>query len=124
MQNENFEFTDKELHSRQTGQSILHAVSDYLQTLRGGITEPIRVREEALAEHLGVSRTHVREALIRLESSGMVSLRPGRGALLMPVTDTDYLEWLQIREQMEGLATREAALNASQRDVDQLRAIF
>jgi len=115
---------EKESHSKQSSQRVLEAVSDYLQTLRGDITEPIRVREEALAEQLGVSRTPVREALIRLESSGMVSLRPGRGALLMPVTDTDYLEWLQIREQLEGLATREAALNASQRDVDQLRAIF
>ena len=51
-------------------------------------------------------------------------MQPGRGAVLMPLTDSDYLEWLQIREQLEGVATREAALNASKRDVDRLRAFF
>jgi len=105
-------------------QGVFDAVNEHLQSIRTDLTEPLRVREEALAEKLGVSRTPVREALIRLESVGMISLRPGRGALLMPVTDAEYLEWLQIRELLEGLASREAALNASQRDVDNLLAIF
>lgn len=110
--------------TKLSSQEVLGAVSKHLQALRASSDEPIRVREEELASQLGVSRTPVREALIRLESVGMISLRPGKGALLMPVTDEEYLEWLQIREQLEGLATREAALNASQRDVDGLRAIF
>lgn len=103
---------------------VFKEVSSYLQQLRGEISEPVRIREEELATHLGVSRTPVREALIRLECSGLVTLRPGRGALLAPVTDTEYLEWLQIREQLEAVAAREAALNASKRDVDFLKAIF
>jgi len=107
-----------------SGQGVLKEVSDRLLLMRADLTEPIRIREDDLAAALGVSRTPVREALIRLEGTGMVSLRPGRGALLMPVSDRDYEEWLQIREQLEGVATREAALNASQRDVAQLRAIF
>ncbi|KDB58178.1 iron dependent repressor, N-terminal DNA-binding domain protein, partial [Bordetella bronchiseptica A1-7] len=88
-------------------------VSALLRDMMKDITEPVRVREEDLANQLGVSRTPVREALIRLESTGMVHLRPGRGALLTPVTDEEYIEWLQLREQLEGFATREAALNAS-----------
>ncbi len=107
-----------------TGQSVYEDVSALLRDMMSGITEPVRVREEDLANQLGVSRTPVREALIRLESTGMVSLRPGRGALLSPVTDNEYIEWLQLREVLEGFATREAALNASQRDVERLRAIF
>lgn len=99
-------------------------VTDLLSDMMTHITEPTRVREEDLANQLGVSRTPVREALIRLESTGMISLRPGRGALLTPVTDDEYTEWLQLREQLEGFATREATLNASQRDVGRLRAIF
>jgi len=112
------------LHGKLSSHDVYSAVSKHLQAMRENLDEPVRVREEALASQLGVSRTPVREALIRLESVGMISLRPGKGALLMPVTDTDYLEWLQIREHLEGLSTREAALNASQRDVDGLRAIF
>ena len=112
------------LSAKPTSQGVLEAVSAHLNALRSEITEPIRVREEDLAQQLGVSRTPVREALIRLDSTGLISLRPGRGALLQPVSDRDYLEWLQLREQLEGFAAREAALNASQRDVMVLKAIF
>lgn len=112
------------LSAKPTSQGVLEAVSAHLNALRSEITEPIRVREEDLAHQLGVSRTPVREALIRLDSTGLISLRPGRGALLQPVSDRDYLEWLQLREQLEGFAAREAALNASQRDVMVLKAIF
>jgi len=103
---------------------VFDSVSTLLHDMMRNIAEPVRVREEDLANQLGVSRTPVREALIRLESMGMVRLRPGRGAVLMPVTDEEYIEWLQLREHLEGLATHEAALNASQRDVQQLHALF
>ena len=39
-----------------------------------------RLRQEALAEEFGVSRTPVREALRKLQASGLVELRPNRGA--------------------------------------------
>lgn len=112
------------IQKKAGSQSVYEDVSALLRDMMKDITEPVRVREEDLANQLGVSRTPVREALIRLESTGMVHLRPGRGALLTPVTDEEYIEWLQLREQLEGFATREAALNASQRDVQRLRALF
>lgn len=109
---------------RNTSQSVYEDVRELLRDMMQGLTEPVRVREDELATQLGVSRTPVREALIRLESTGLISLRPGRGALLSPVTDEEYLEWLQLREVLEGFAAHEAALNASQRDVERLRALF
>lgn len=109
---------------RKTSQSVYENVRTLLGNMMQGLTEPVRVREDELAAQLGVSRTPVREALIRLESTGLIRLRPGRGALLSPVTDGEYLEWLQLREVLEGFAAREAALNASQRDVERLRALF
>ena len=112
------------MNTKNSSQQVFGAVRKHLQVLRAEIAEPVRVREEELASQLGVSRTPVREALIRLDSEGMISLRSGRGALLYPVTERNYLEWLQIREQLEGVAAREAAMNASKRDVDGLRAIF
>jgi DNA-binding GntR family transcriptional regulator len=109
---------------KRSSQQVLAQVSDYLSGLKASIDAPVRVREEELAGRLGVSRTPVREALIRLDTIGLVSLRPGKGALLEPTSDAEYLEWLDIREQLEGLATREAAINATQRDVEHLRRIF
>ena len=96
------------IQKKAGAQSVFEDVSALLRDMMKDITEPVRVRE----------------AWIRLESTGMVHLRPGRGALLTPVTDEEYIEWLQLREQLEGFATREAALNASQRDVERLRALF
>lgn len=90
----------------------------------GQIDAPVRVREEELAKELGVSRTPIREALLRLGEEGILNIQPRRGALLMPVTRKEYLEWLKLREELEAFAAKEAALNASQRDVDALRAIF
>ena len=42
--------------------------------------------EGQIAQETGVSRTPVREALLRLESQGMIRLLPKRGALVLPVT--------------------------------------
>ena len=109
---------------KKTAQSVYEDVRTLLGSMMQDLTEPVRVREEDLANQLGVSRTPVREALIRLESTGLVSLRPGRGALLSPVTDQEYIEWLQLREMLEAFAAHEAALNASKRDVERLRALF
>lgn len=114
----------RNLEKKTPSQIIFDNVNELLSNMRQDITEPIRVREEELAERLGVSRTPVREALIRLESTGMISLRPGKGALLLPITDEDYIEWLQLREILEGFAAHEATLNASQRDVERLMSIF
>ncbi|MGI4816206.1 MAG: GntR family transcriptional regulator [Janthinobacterium lividum] len=103
---------------------VFEAVRAELAVMASSIEAPIRIREEHLAKKLGVSRTPVREALMRLELLGMVSMQPRRGALLTPASESEYLEWLQLREELEGFATREATLNASQRDVDRLRALF
>src|SRR5690554_1063335 len=106
------------------GDAIYDAVRSHVLELIKKIDEPVRVREEELAKKLGVSRTPVRQALARLGQEGIIKLEPRRGALLSPMTQEDYLEWLKLRVELEALAAREAALNASQRDVDTLRAIF
>lgn len=88
------------------------------------LTAPIRLREEELAAELGVSRTPVREAMRRLEQEGLIAFRPRRGARLMPTSLTEYLEWLSIREMLEGLAAREVASNGAADVASRLRAVF
>lgn len=104
--------------------SVYDSVRKILLRLATQIEQPLRIKEEELAKQLGVSRTPVREALLCLSREGVLDFRPQRGAVLLPVTEKQYLEWLQLREELEGFAAREAAMNASQRDVDKLRAIF
>lgn len=67
--------------------------------------------EPELALRLGVSRTTIREALIRLEAEGMVELIPRRGARILPLRADDMREIYEILTSFEpaaaaGLAAR------------------
>lgn len=52
--------------------------------------------EPALAQRMGVSRTPVREALIRLEAENFIELIPRRGMKVLPLDKEDILEMLQV----------------------------
>src|SRR5256886_17500147 len=61
------------------------------QHLKSAILERIHadgalLSEAEIAATVGVSRTPVREALLRLESEGLVALYPNRGVLVLPVS--------------------------------------
>ncbi len=112
------------LDSPDSADHVYRAVRAHVLSLVRDISEPVRVREEELARKLGVSRTPVREALLRLGQEGLLKMERHRGALLSPLTHEQYVEWLKLRVELEGFASREAAMNASQRDVDALRKIF
>ncbi len=64
--------------------------------------------EGDIALETGVSRTPVREALLRLESQGMVRLLPKRGALVLPVTAQEWRDLLATRLLVERHCTRAA----------------
>lgn len=57
--------------------------------------------EPEIALRLGMSRTPVREALIRLESEGLVRLIPRHGALVLPVAADDMREVYEILTALE-----------------------
>ncbi|MEV0803579.1 GntR family transcriptional regulator [Kribbella sp. NPDC050281] len=57
--------------------------------------------EGELASAVGVSRTPVREALLRLEESGLVKLYPKKGALVQPVLPQEIDDVLEARELIE-----------------------
>ncbi|OZV77498.1 GntR family transcriptional regulator [Micromonospora echinospora] len=75
------------------------------------------VSEGEIAEATGVSRTPVREALLRLEAEGMVRLYPKRGALIRPVSAREITDVIEARRLVELHAAeriwpRRAALRA------------
>ena len=57
--------------------------------------------EPEIAERLGMSRTPVREALIRLEAEGLVELIPRRGARVLPIRTEDMKEIYEILTALE-----------------------
>ena len=64
--------------------------------------------EGELADSVGVSRTPVREALLRLQAEGLVRLLPKRGALILPVTADELADVLETRRLVETHAVRRA----------------
>ncbi|MET7933372.1 GntR family transcriptional regulator [Streptomyces sp. NPDC005322] len=53
--------------------------------------------EGELAEAVGVSRTPVREALLRLEAEGLLKLYPKKGALVLPVSAQEIADVVETR---------------------------
>jgi len=80
-----------------------------------------KLKEEDIANTLGVSRTPVREAINRLELEGFVKLIPQRGAYVARATEKDVEEIFILRESLEGLAARLAAPRLTDAVVDKLK---
>ena len=68
-----------------------------------------RLEEMALAERFGVSRTPIREALQMLSASGLVDLRPRRGAIVASLSLERLLEMFEMMAEMESICGRLAA---------------
>lgn len=62
--------------------------------------------EGELAEAVGVSRTPVREALLRLEVEGLIRLYPKKGALVLPVSAQEITDVVETRLLVEEHAVR------------------
>jgi DNA-binding GntR family transcriptional regulator len=80
--------------------------------------------ESDLARRLGVSRTLIRAALVRLEHEGLVEHERHRGARVRLVSEPEAVEILETRAVLEGLAARLAAERATAQDVEDLKGIL
>ena len=69
-----------------------------------------RALEQEVALALGMSRTPVREALMRLQNEGLVEVIPRHGMRVLPVSPTDMREIYQILTALECMATELLAL--------------
>jgi DNA-binding GntR family transcriptional regulator len=91
------------------------------KVLSGAVPVGSRLRQEALAEEFGVSRTPVREALRQLQASGLVELLPNRGAIVRGPSAREIREAYEIRAELEGLAAELAAERISDRELRRLQ---
>lgn len=69
----------------------------------------VRLKEVELAAGFGVSRASVREALRILETRGLVTILPQRGALVTRLSAKELEDLFEIRSVMLGLASRRVA---------------
>ncbi len=92
--------------------------------LAGQLASGTRLREGALAERYGVSRTPVREALHRLEAEGLVRVEPHRGAVVAELALDELDEVYDIRKALETLAAVRAVGRIAAEEVAEAQAIL
>jgi len=91
--------------------------------INGQLAPGFRLREEELAEQLGVSRTPVREALRRLNAEGLVEMRPNHGAQVGVWSPSEMEDVVELRALMQGHAARRAADRISPEDLERMNVL-
>ncbi|MET0546482.1 MAG: GntR family transcriptional regulator [Caulobacterales bacterium] len=83
------------------------------RVIGGDLPPGSKLEEQALADQFEVSRTPVREALRQLASSGLIELRPNRGAFVARVTPQQLDEMFIAMAELEATCARLAAMSMS-----------
>ena len=93
------------------------------EILTGKLKSGEGLREIALSQRLGASRTPIRGALHRLAEEGLVELCANKGATVVGITGDDIKDIYAVRMRLEGLAARLAALRMSEEDRAHLKEV-
>jgi DNA-binding GntR family transcriptional regulator len=86
--------------------------------LRGDFPDGEPLRQDALADELGVSRIPVREALRQLEAEGLVTFSPHRGAIVSSLSLGEIAELFELRAEIECDLLRRAIPLATKEHID------
>jgi DNA-binding GntR family transcriptional regulator len=105
--------------------SLKDQVYEYLrQQMKIGALKPGSVIDmNATSEKLGVSKTPLRDALIRLEMEGFVSILPRRGVVVNVLTVRDIKEFYQILGALESTAIIKAAPKINDKVVEKMKRL-
>ncbi len=87
----------------------------------GTLTPGERLNDAELGQWLGVSRTPIREAVGRLERSGLVQTRPGRSTIVSPIDVREIRAAQSVAAALHELAVLEAVPNLSDADITAMR---
>jgi DNA-binding GntR family transcriptional regulator len=93
------------------GETAYRQIKSAIQ--RGRLKPGERLRENELADFVGLSRTPVREALGRLQAEGLVAHDAARGVVVAELDYNMVTELYYMREVLEGTAARLAAQHTS-----------
>ena len=83
-----------------------------------------RVDIEELCRDLEVSRTPVFDALNRLEAEGLVVIIPRKGVYLVTLSEEKAHELYEVREFLEGMATKLAAQKVTEKQLEQMKKLL
>lgn len=78
--------------------------------------------EIGLSERFGLSRSPIREALVRLSSEGLVRILPNRSTIVTPIDVQGIPEFLDALDLMQRVTTRSAALFRTEEQLGEIEA--
>lgn len=112
---------------REDGGKHLH-VQAYERLLEmifnGALASGTLLIEQVLAQQLQISRTPIREALVRLEVEGLVTRHAGRALVVREVSARDFIEILRVRSVLEIEAIGLACTRIDSGKLSQFRQTF
>jgi DNA-binding GntR family transcriptional regulator len=91
--------------------------------LSGEFAPGYRLDEQLLAQRYDVSRTPVREALRQLATTGLIEIRPRRGAVVTRVTPAQLEELFVAMAELEATCARLAAMSMAPTERRRLQAL-
>src|SRR4051794_8531059 len=111
--------------SRRTGTARRGSYDALRRAIISGALVPgVRLSENELADLLGVSRTPVREALLRLREEQLVAVVPQMGTFVTPISISAVKDAQFLREAAEWAAVRLAAERARPEEAADLRDVL
>lgn len=111
---------------RQVKVTVADATTDQLRQLiiSGELADGTPLRQDALAEELGVSRIPVREALARLEAEGLAASSPHKGYVVTALSRDEILELFELRSLLEPELIRAAIPRMTAADLNHAEAML
>jgi len=95
------------------------------EKILGGVYRPAEsLTELTLAQELGVSRNTVKKALLKLASENLVVIEENKRAMVRSFSIDEVLQYLSVRELLEGLVIREAIPVMSEADFGEMETIL
>jgi len=107
----NAAMTDDSKPAQKRADTVLEELEQMIVV--GDFADGERLDEIKLSEHFGVSRTPIREAFQRLSSSGLLELRPRRGAFVRHPQFVELIEMFEVMAELEAMCGRLAARRIS-----------
>ena len=101
------------------------SVAEHLREaiLFGRIGPGTELKEERLAQELGISRTPIREALLRLKSEGLIEETPGRPARVRTLDHRALADLYELRSVLDAYSSRRAAERATDAQLQYLEQL-
>ena len=108
---------------RNTIAEQIHAVL-HRDIVCGRLSPRASLSEQELVHRFGVSRTPIREAMIKLADEGLVEIFPQYGSFVGPIKLAEVLDSQFVRETLECAAVEKAVAQMDSRQADELKALL